>query len=132
MAQLKEAATWAGIGPHDTVANLFPVTSVSHQGFLSALHGPLTVGAKVIRGFTERRDTPFDIYQSTAELAEHVARRRATVLWGIVSFVRRLILKAQELELDFSSVRLAFAGRSLAQARSPVRRPRPLGGRGPA
>jgi phenylacetate-CoA ligase len=108
LAQLKEMASWCGIGPDDTVANLFPITAVPHQGVLTALYGPLTIGAKVIRGFTGRHDTPFDVYHSTAELAQLVERHRATVLWGITSFVRRLIVKAEELALDFSSVRLAF------------------------
>jgi phenylacetate-coenzyme A ligase PaaK-like adenylate-forming protein len=35
-----------------------------------------------------------------------VARHRATVLWGITSFVRRVIMRAGELGVDFSSVRM--------------------------
>ena len=35
-----------------------------------------------------------------------IERHRATVLWGITSFVRRAIIRATELGVDFSSVRM--------------------------
>jgi len=35
-----------------------------------------------------------------------VERHRATVLWGVTSFVRRVIMRAAELHADFTSVRM--------------------------
>ncbi len=106
--QMRIATEMAGITPVDVVANCFPLTTVPHQGFLSATYGPLAVGARVLSGFTGRPVTPFPVYRSTEELARHVEAHRATVLWGITSYVRRLVQVAAALKLDLSSVRLAF------------------------
>jgi len=108
ISQMRAATELAGITAADIVANCFPLTAVPHQGFLSALFGPLAVGARVLTGFTGRPATPFPVYRSTEELARLVEAHRATVLWGITSYVRRLLQVAEALRLDFSSVRLAF------------------------
>jgi len=106
--QMRIAAEMAGITSADVVANCFPLTTVPHQGFLSAAYGPLAVGARVLTGFTGRPVMPFPVYRSTEELARLVQAHRATVLWGITSYVRRLVQVAEALKLDLSSVRLAF------------------------
>jgi phenylacetate-CoA ligase len=108
IAQMREATEMAGVGPADVVANCFPLTAVPHQGFLSALYGPLGVGAKVLTGFTGPAVTPFPVYRSTDDLARLVERHGATVLWGITSYIRHLVQVGQSMGLDFSSVRLAF------------------------
>ena len=106
--QMREATEMAGITAADVVANCFPLTAVPHQGFLSAAFGPLAVGARILTGFTGRPATPYPVYRSTEGLARLVAAHRATVLWGITSYVRRLVQEAEVLRLDFSSVRIAF------------------------
>jgi len=108
IAQMREATEMAGMGAADVVANCFPLTAVPHQGFLSALYGPLAVGAKVLTGFTGRSVTPFPVHRSTDDLARLVGQHRATVLWGITSYIRHLVQVAESTEVDFSSVRLAF------------------------
>jgi phenylacetate-CoA ligase len=108
IAQMREAAEMAGVGAADVVANCFPLTAVPHQGFLSALYGPLAVGAKVLTGFTGPSVTPFPVYRSTEEFARLVEQHRATVLWGITSYIRHFVRVAESLQMDFSSVRLAF------------------------
>jgi phenylacetate-CoA ligase len=108
IAQMREATEMAGIGAADVVANCFPLTAVPHQGFLSALYGPLAVGAKVLTGFTGPAVTPFPVYRSTDDLARLVEQHRATVLWGITSYIRHLVQVGQSIGVDFSSVRLAF------------------------
>ena len=44
---LGRVATIAGVGPQDTVMNLFPLSAVPHQGFLSAMWGAMAVGSKL-------------------------------------------------------------------------------------
>ena len=108
IAQMREATEMTGVGAADVVANCFPLTAVPHQGFLSALYGPLAVGAKVLTGFTGPAVTSFSVYRSTDDLAHLVAQHGATVLWGITSYIRHLVQVGQSMGLDFSSVRLAF------------------------
>jgi phenylacetate-coenzyme A ligase PaaK-like adenylate-forming protein len=67
------------------------------------------VGARVVAGLSGSPVTPFPIYRTTDEVVRLAEERRATVLWGITSYVRRVVLRAEELEADLSAVRLVFA-----------------------
>ena len=51
ISQLKRTAEIAGITADDTVINLFPLSSVPHQGYLSALYGSQAVGAKLVSAY---------------------------------------------------------------------------------
>jgi phenylacetate-coenzyme A ligase PaaK-like adenylate-forming protein len=108
ISQLKRMAEMAGITPADTVLNLFPLTSVPHQGYLSALYASQAVGAKQISSFGGSYDGGFGLIRRTAEVIRMVEEQQVTILWGIGSFLRRLIIKAQEMGADFSSVRLCL------------------------
>ena len=109
ISQLKRTAEIAGIGPEDTVINLFPLTAMPHQGFLSVLWGAQAVGAKMISGFGGSFDAGFGLIRRSAEAIEMIVNHRVTVLWGIGFFLRRLIMRAQEMGADLSSVRLGPA-----------------------
>ena len=105
---LKRVAEIAGIGPADTVMNLCPLSGLPHQGFASATWGSMAVGAKLLSGFTGRRYPHFPVHRRLDEALDTVEREQATVLWGITSYVRQAVMRAQELGKDLSSVRLAM------------------------
>jgi phenylacetate-coenzyme A ligase PaaK-like adenylate-forming protein len=105
---MKRVCELAGIGPQDTVVNLFPLTSVPHQGFLSASWGPFAVGAKVVAGMTGRPYPEFPVHRPLDEVLDLIEAERATVLWGISTYVRRVVMRAQERNKDLSSVRLCL------------------------
>ncbi len=108
ISQLKRTAEIAGITFDDTVINLFPLTSVPHQGFLSALYGSQAVGAKLISGFGGSFDAGFGLIRRSNDALDMIQKQRVTVLWGIGFFLRRLIMLAQDRGCDFSSVRLVM------------------------
>ena len=108
ISQLKRTAELLGVTSEDTVINLFPLTSVPHQGFLSVLWASQSVGAKLISSFGGSYDGGFSVLRRSTESIEMVERHRVTVLWGIGFFLRRLIMQAQEEGRDFSSVRLVL------------------------
>jgi phenylacetate-coenzyme A ligase PaaK-like adenylate-forming protein len=108
ISQLKRTAEIAGITQEDTVMNLFPLTSVPHQGYLSAFYGTQALGAKLISGFGGSFDGGFGLIRRSGEAIEMIRKQKVTVLWGISFFLRRLIMAAQELGCDFSSVRLVM------------------------
>ena len=108
ISQLKRTAELLGITAQDTVINLFPLTSVPHQGFLSVLWGSQSVGARLISGFGGSYDGGFGVLRRSAQVIEMIERHRVTVLWGIGFFLRRLIIQAQEEGRDLSSVRLVL------------------------
>ena len=105
---LKRVCEIAGIGPSDTVMNLFPLSSVPHQGFASAMWGAMASGARLLSGMTGRDYPGFPVHNRMDDAIDVVERQRATVLWGILSYVRQVLVRAQETGRDFSSVRLAM------------------------
>ena len=106
--QLRRMAEIAGIRRDDVVVNLFPLTAVPHQGFLSALYGTLWVGARLVAPFTGRPLGSFPLHRDTDHAVDLAAAHRATILWGISSYVRRVVQRAEALGADLSSVRLCL------------------------
>ena len=106
---MARATRIAGIGPADTVMNLFPLSAVPHQGFLSATWGPMAAGSKLLSGLTGRAYADFPVHRRMDEAIDLIESQRATVLWGITSYVRRVIMRAEALGKDFSAVRLVMA-----------------------
>lgn len=106
---LERGARIAGIGPDDTVMNLFPLSAVPHQGFLSATWGAMATGSKLLSALTGRAYADYPVHRRMDEAIDLIERQSATVLWGITSYVRQVILRAEELEKNFSAVRLVMA-----------------------
>lgn len=105
---LGRVAAIAGIGPRDTVMNLFPLSAVPHQGFLSAMWGAMAAGSRLLSGMTGSAYADYPIHHRMDDAIEMIEREQATVLWGITAYVRRVVIRAQELGKDFSAVRLAM------------------------
>lgn len=105
---LSRAAEIAGIGPGDTVMNLFPISALPHQGSVNASWGAMASGAKLLWGMTGRRYEGFPVHRRMDDAIDMIEQERATVLWGITTYVRKVVLRAQELGKDFGSVRLAM------------------------
>ena len=108
ISQLKRTAEIAGITEKDTVINLFPLTSVPHQGYLSALYGTQAIGAKLLSGYGGSFDGGFDLIRRSSEAMKMIQNQQVTVLWGISFFLRRLIMAALDQGYDFSSVKLVM------------------------
>lgn len=109
MAQMKRFAELTEIGQDDVVANLFPLTAIQHQGFLSAQYGAQGAGARMVAVTPGRGDEAMLEGRHTEAAVRFVETHRATVLWGIATFVRRLVMCAQDIGADLSAVRLVFA-----------------------
>ncbi len=106
--QLSRMAEIARIRRADVVVNLFPLTAVPHQGFLSALYGTLWIGAKLVAPFTGRPLGRFPVHHDTDHAIDLAVQHRATILWGIGSYVRQVVQRAEGRRADLSSVRLCF------------------------
>ena len=107
--QMTLATRIAGIGEDDVVLNLFPLTPVPHQGFLSATYGPMGVGAKLIAALGGKPYADFPVHRGLDEILDLAVRQRPTVLWGVTTYVRRVIVRAEERGDDLASVRTVFA-----------------------
>ena len=105
---IRRGAEIVGVSESDVVANLFPLGAAPHQGFLSATWGAQAIGARLISTLTGRAYPEFDVRRSLDNAVRLVERHQATILWGITTYVRRFVIRAQELGSDLGSVRLAM------------------------
>lgn len=96
------------LGPGDLVANLFPLAPYPLGAYSRALDEAAACGAAILYGHTGRFETPFPLHNSLDTAVALIARHRATVLWGVASFVRRVLVRAAELGADLSGVRMAM------------------------
>lgn len=97
-----------GLNASDRVANLFPLTPFPMGAYARAADEMAAVGASIFFAQTGRPDHAFPVHRSLDEAVAAVARHRATVLWGVAGFVRRVLMRAQEANADFTSVRMAM------------------------
>ena len=97
-----------GLRSSDLIASLFPLTTFPLGAYSRAPDEAAAIGAGIIFGNTGRPAGPFPLHRSLDEAVQSVAQHRATVLWGVAGFVRRTLMRAQELCADFRSVRMVM------------------------
>src|SRR5437764_8652991 len=86
--------------------NLFPLTPVPHIGFLRTRDYATLIGAPVVNALTGTPYPAYPVHRHLDDAIRMVEQHKGTVLSGIVSYVRRVVMRAEELGADFSHVRL--------------------------
>ena len=92
----------------DIVANLCPMTLYPYGAYHRTIAAANVMKIPVISPLPGRPSPHFHWTAGLDEVVETVARSKATILWGVTSYVRRVLMRAEEMGADFSSVRLAF------------------------
>lgn len=106
-----------GVGPEDSIANLFPLTVWPHGAYARVPHAAAALKIPVINTLPGNPSDQFRHGSNLDEVVALVARSRATILWGVPSYVRRVLIRAGELGADFSAVRFVFVtGESTPEA----------------
>ncbi len=108
-----------GLRNTDLIANLFPLTSFPMGAYSRGPDEAAAVGAAMLIANTGRVDSYYPVNRSVDEAVSAIARHKATVLWGVAGFVRRVLLRAIELDADFTSVRMVM---TTGEAASPAMR----------
>jgi phenylacetate-coenzyme A ligase PaaK-like adenylate-forming protein len=103
-------AEFHGITERDVVANLYPLTSMPMGAFIRATDLAFAAGASALALFPGKPYPEFDVHRRLDETIAMVAEHRATVLVGVATFMRRFVLRAEELGVDLSSVRRVLLG----------------------
>lgn len=95
---------------HDTdmIASLFPLTQFPMGAYARAPDEAAAVGASITFGRTGRPTPGSPLHQSLDDAVRLVERQGATVLWGVASFIRRVLVRAGEMGADFSRVRISM------------------------
>jgi phenylacetate-CoA ligase len=108
-----------GLTNKDLIANLFPLTSFPLGAYSRGPDEAAAVGAAMLIANTGRVDSYYPVNRSVDEAVSAIERHKATVLWGVAGFVRRVLLRATELGADFTSVRMVM---TTGEAASPAMR----------
>jgi phenylacetate-coenzyme A ligase PaaK-like adenylate-forming protein len=104
--QSRRVAEISGIRETDVIANLFPLTPAPMGAFLRSATNAYAAGATICGALPGAAHGSFDVHRSLDYAVHTVAVHRATVLWGVPSFLRRVLLRAKALDADFRSVRM--------------------------
>lgn len=120
----RRVAEIVGLRDTDVYANLFPLTAAAMGGFVRTAEAAYAIGATVAAALPGTSHGHFGIHGSLEDAVALVERHRATVLWGMPSFIRRVTMRAAELGADFRSVRMcALTGEaSTPEMRNDIRR----------
>ncbi len=92
----------------DLVANLCPMTLHAYGAFHRAIAAANAMKIPVISPMPGRPSPEFHWSASLDDVIRAAERHRATILWGVASYVRRVLMRAEALGADLSEVRLAF------------------------
>lgn len=131
--QSRRVAEISGIRETDVIANLFPLTAAPMGAFVRSATNAYAAGAAIFGVLTGAPHGGFAVHRTLEDAVRLIERHRATVLWGVPSFLRRVLLRAIERGADFRNVRMcALSGESSTPAmREELRRClRTLGARG--
>jgi phenylacetate-CoA ligase len=122
--QARRVAEISDIRSSDIIANLFPLTAAPMGAFIRSATNAYAADAAIFAALPGSAHGSFNVHRSLDQAVRSVERHKATVLWGVPSFVRRLLLRAIEVGADFRTVRMcAIAGEASSPAlREEIRR----------
>jgi phenylacetate-coenzyme A ligase PaaK-like adenylate-forming protein len=95
--------------PDDRIFDCFPFGPVPHIGYLRAITAPLAIGASVSAGHTGMPYPMFPVLRRMDDAIAIAQNHNSTIIMGIASYIRRMIMRAEELEVDFTNLRAIHA-----------------------
>jgi phenylacetate-CoA ligase len=104
--QSRRVAEISDVRPEDLIANLFPLTPAPMGAFVRAAANAYANGAAIFAVLPGAAHGAFALQRSIDAGVRLIERHRASVLWGVPSYVRRVMLRARELGADFGTVRM--------------------------
>jgi phenylacetate-coenzyme A ligase PaaK-like adenylate-forming protein len=90
----------------DSFANLFPLTVYPYGGFHRTIVASYAMKIPVVSPIPGRPSEYFKLTSTSEEVVRILERTRPTILWGVPSYVRRLLIQAEEMDADLSAARL--------------------------
>ncbi len=106
-----------GVTPQDLIANLFPLTPTPHGAWIRVLHAAASLNIPVVCAMPGNPSPYFRLGNALDEVVALVGRSQATILWGVPSYIQRILLRAAELGQRWPKVRKVFVtGEALAES----------------
>ena len=115
--QSRRVAEISGIRETDVIANLVPLTTAPMGAFVRSVTNAYAAGAAIFGVLPGAPHGDFAVHRTLEDAVRLIELHRATVLWGVPSFIRRVLLRAIERGADFGAVRMcALSGESSTPA----------------
>jgi phenylacetate-CoA ligase len=98
-----------GVTSADSILNLFPLTKYPHGAFARVLHAASSLNIPVISAMPGRANARRpELNNGLDEVVVLASRARATILWGVPSYIRRMVGRAEDMNVRLPTVRLVF------------------------
>lgn len=101
----KGMMTLRGITAADSIVNLFPLTVWPHGAWIRVIHAAAVMNIPVVSPLPGNPSPYFEHGRGLDEVVRTVADSRATILWGMPSYIRRVLVRAGEMGAAFDAVR---------------------------
>lgn len=124
-----------GVTGEDSILNLFPLTHYPHGAFARAMNAAAAYGIPVTAALPGAQDPRHpDLGNRMDAVCDLAGRSGATILWGVPSYIRKMLGRAEEMGIALPRVRLVFVtgeGFGEAARQDMVARMRGLGAAAP-
>ena len=97
-----------GVTQHDLIANLFPLTPTPHGAWIRVLHAAASMNIPVVCAMPGNPSPYFTLGSDQDDVVALIGRTRATILWGVPSYIQRILLRAAESGARWPAVRAVF------------------------
>ncbi len=106
-----------GVRADDAIANLFPLTPRPHGAFIRVLHAAAAMNIPVVSALPGNPSPYFTLGNELGAVVDVLARSAPTILWGVPSYIRRVLARAEERHVTLARVRLVFVtGEGISEA----------------
>lgn len=96
--------TW--ITPEDVQVSIMPLGSLPHLAYFGVLDNGPAMSCPTITTCVGAPHPEFDVHNSMDHAIGVIEKSRATVIYSLTSYARRLLTRAREQGRDFSAVRI--------------------------
>ena len=98
-----------GVTANDVIMNLFPLTKHPHGAFARAMNAAAVYNIPIVAAMPGAASARHpDLGNRMDEVCTLVGRSKPTILWGVPSYMRKMLARAEEMGVKVPSVRLVF------------------------
>lgn len=98
-----------GVTVNDVILNLFPLTQYPHGAFARAMNAAAAYGIPIVAALPGAPSTRHPSLGSRMDdVCALAGRTGATILWGVPSYLRKMLGRTEELGITVPAVRLVF------------------------
>ena len=102
----KRMAGLRGMTSKDKIFNLYPLAPYPHGGWIRPSQAAAVIGASAVVGMSGSTSSVFPIIRRFDEVVELVASSNPSVLWGVPSYVLKILREIERRNLKVPDLRL--------------------------